>query len=85
MPCSDGLFKNCCLMMLMMMIMMMMMTMTTGRLVGDLLLSPKYDFLQLVNNLPCPTNGKGQLKCILKILIPFSHISHYEAGKLNCN
>lgn len=64
---------------------MMMMTMTTGRLVGDLLLSPKYDFLQLVNNLPCPTNDKGQLKCIQKILIPFSNINHYKAGKLNCN
>ena len=50
------------MLMMMIMMMMMMMAMTTGRLVGDLLLSPKYDFLQLVNNLPCPTNGKGQLK-----------------------
>jgi hypothetical protein len=70
MPCSDGLFKNCCLMLMLMIMMMMMMIMmvTTDRLVGDLLLSPEYDVLQLVNYFPCSTNGKGQLKYMLKIL-----------------
>ena len=82
-PRADGLFRNCCSMMLLLMIMMMMMTMTTGRLVRDLLLSPKYDFLQLVHDLPSPTNCKGQLKCILKILMPLKVLVVAKLVKLN--
>lgn len=57
------------------------MAMTTGRLVGDLLLS-KYDFPvgQIICLLPY-TNGKGQLKCILNVLI-FKNTSLCKADEV---